>query len=296
MLLEVQNLSKFYEKFHALKDISFSIKQGEIVGFLGANGAGKSTTMRIISGCLSGNSGKVSLQGKNIQTAPLWVKQQIGYLPEIPPLYPQMKVLDYLDFVAAIKNISNPKESTERIIQKLQLESVAQKFIDQLSKGYKQRIGLAQALIHNPKLLILDEPTSGLDPAQRSELRTILLGLKNDGHSILLSTHILSEVEAICDRVIIISKGEIKAAQDLRTLNHHQIQIEIRQIGSEFETEITSLENVSILSIQDSRYLLSTTPEQVENIAKTASKYGLRYLAPFNALEELYLQVTGEQG
>ena len=294
MLLQVKNLSKYYGKFQALNAISFSISQGEIVGFLGANGAGKSTTMRIISGCLAGSSGTVSLSGENIQTNPIVVKQQIGYLPEIPPLYPQMKVIDYLDFVGTIKNVSNPTATTEEIIKKLNLDDVANKYIDQLSKGYKQRIGLAQALIHNPKLLILDEPTSGLDPAQRSELRSLLLALKNDGHSILLSTHILSEVEAICDRVLIISKGELKASQSLQTLEQHQIQIEIRQSDSDFEAEIKSLQDVSVISFHTPYYLLDVPADQLESVAKIASKYGLRYLAPFNALEDLYLQVTGE--
>lgn len=294
MLLQVQNLSKFYGQFQALKEISFSINQGEIVGFLGANGAGKSTTMQILSGCLAPTSGQVSLLGKDIQAHPIWTKKQIGYLPENAPLYPQMKVIDYLDFVGAIKNISS-KEDTENIIRRLKLESVAQRFIDQLSKGYKQRVGLAQALLHTPKLLILDEPTSGLDPAQRSELRELLLSLKNEGHAILLSTHILSEVEASCDRVIIISQGKIKSTQDIRSLHHHQLQLQVGDYGTQFEAELLKLDNISILSQQDSRYLLNTSPEQVENIAKIAAKYRLRYLAPHNALEELYLQVTGEK-
>lgn len=295
MLLQVENLSKLYGQFQALKNISFSMKKGEIVGFLGANGAGKSTTMKILSGCLSASSGKVSLHQQSIQSHPISVKQKIGYLPEIPPLYSQMKVVDYLDFVASIHNSPVPQQASEEIITRLQLEDAAQKYIDQLSKGYRQRVGLAQALIHNPELLILDEPTSGLDPAQRSDLRSLLLSLRDEGHSILLSTHILSEVEAICDRVIIISQGEIKATQDLKQLNHHQLELEIRQVGAEFEQELSTLSTVSILSLRDSRYLLRAAPEQIEDISKIASGYGLRYLAPFNALEELYLQVIGEQ-
>ena len=299
ILLDVQNLSKYYGKVHALKGISFSIKQGEIVGFLGANGAGKSTTMRILSGCMSASDGKVSVLGQDIQAHPIKTKQEIGYLPEQPPLYPQMRVLDYLEFVATIKNSPTPKEAAQIIIERLQLDTVAGRFIDQLSKGYKQRVGLAQALIHSPKLLILDEPTSGLDPAQRSELRGVLLKLREEGHSILVSTHILSEVEAICSRVIIISEGEIRASQDLRSLAHNQLQVELSTQTPEsrkaFVLELQELENVSILSEQDSRYLLDAPPMQTDAIAQISAKYGLRYFAPFNALEELYLQATGTQ-
>ena len=299
ILLDVQNLSKYYGKVHALKGISFSIKQGEIVGFLGANGAGKSTTMRILSGCMSASDGKVSVLGQDIQAHPIKTKQEIGYLPEQPPLYPQMRVLDYLEFVATIKNSPTPKEAAQTIIERLQLDTVAGRFIDQLSKGYKQRVGLAQALIHSPKLLILDEPTSGLDPAQRSELRGVLLKLREEGHSILVSTHILSEVEAICSRVIIISEGEIRASQDLRSLAHNQLQVELSTQTPEsrkaFVLELQELENVSILSEQDSRYLLDAPPMQTDAIAQISAKYGLRYFAPFNALEELYLQATGTQ-
>ena len=299
ILLDVQNLSKYYGKVHALKGISFSIKQGEIVGFLGANGAGKSTTMRILSGCMSASDGKVSVLGQDIQAHPIKTKQEIGYLPEQPPLYPQMRVLDYLEFVATIKNSPTPKEAAQIIIERLQLDTVAGRFIDQLSKGYKQRVGLAQALIHSPKLLILDEPTSGLDPAQRSELRGVLLKLREEGHSILVSTHILSEVEAICSRVIIISEGEIRASQDLRSLAHNQLQVELSTQTPEsrkaFVLELQELDNVSILSEQDSRYLLDAPPMQTDAIAQISAKYGLRYFAPFNALEELYLQATGTQ-
>jgi ABC-2 type transport system ATP-binding protein len=299
ILLDVQNLSKYYGNVHALKGISFSIKQGEIVGFLGGNGAGKSTTMRILSGCMSASDGKVSVLGQDIQSYPIKTKQEIGYLPEQPPLYPQMRVLDYLEFVATIKNTPNPKEAAQAILGKLQLDSVARKFIDQLSKGYKQRVGLAQALIHSPKLLILDEPTSGLDPAQRSELRGVLLKLRENGHSILLSTHILSEVEAICSRVIIISQGEIRASQALGSLAHHQLQIELSKQDTEskkaFALELQKLTNVSIISEKNSRYLLNAPPTQTDAIALISAKYGLRYFAPFNALEELYLQATGEK-
>lgn len=299
ILLDVQNLSKYYGKVHALKGISFSIKRGEIVGFLGANGAGKSTTMRILAGCMSASDGKVSVLGQDIQAHPIETKQEIGYLPEQPPLYPQMRVLDYLEFVATIKNSPTPKEAAQIIIERLQLDTVAGRFIEQLSKGYKQRVGLAQALIHSPKLLILDEPTSGLDPAQRSELRGVLLKLREEGHSILVSTHILSEVEAICSRVIIISEGEIRSSQDLRSLAHNQLQVELSTQTPEsrkaFVLELQELENVSIVSEQDSRYLLDAPPTQTDAIARISAKYGLRYFAPFNALEELYLQATGTQ-
>ena len=224
ILLDVQNLSKYYGKVHALKGISFSIKQGEIVGFLGANGAGKSTTMRILSGCMSASDGKVSLLGQDIQSYPIKTKQDIGYLPEQPPLYPQMRVLDYLEFVATIKNSPTPKEAVQIIIERLQLDTVAGRFIDQLSKGYKQRVGLAQALIHSPKLLILDEPTSGLDPLMQNRFFELLEEQSKKDVTIFFSSHNLSEIQRMCDKAAVIRKGEIIAIEDISALLKKQMK------------------------------------------------------------------------
>jgi len=210
MILEVQNISKNYGSQQVVKNVSFSIAKGEIVGFLGPNGAGKSTTMKIIAGCLSEHKGNVKINSFDIQTQAIEAKSQIGFLPEENPLYGEMYVSEYLEYVAKLYSSFQPKEKVTEIIQYTGLQTEAHKKIDQLSKGYKQRVGLAQAIIHNPNLLILDEPTSGLDPNQIEEINKLLLSLSKE-KAILFSSHSLSEVASICTRILFIHKGEIVA-------------------------------------------------------------------------------------
>lgn len=207
MSLSVQGLNKFYGQQQVLKDVSFSINTGEIVGFLGPNGAGKSTTMKVITGYLTPNSGNVSVQNINVQKQPLEAQKIIGYLPEHNPLYLDMYVKEYLQFVAQIYKVGK-KESHDRvaeIIEQTGLTEEYKKKIGHLSKGYRQRVGLAQALVHNPKVLILDEPTTGLDPNQIVEVRQLIKNVGKD-KTVILSTHIMQEVNAICDRFIIIKE------------------------------------------------------------------------------------------
>ncbi len=217
MSILVNHLTKIYGAQKAVDDISFSINKGEIVGFLGPNGAGKSTTMKIITGYLEADEGNVEVCEKPVTVQSLDTKKKIGYLPEANPLYYEMYVKEYLEFIAGVHSISDKKKAISNVIATVGLTLEANKKIGQLSKGYKQRVGLAAALIHNPEVLILDEPTSGLDPNQIAEIREVIKQLGKE-KTILFSTHILQEVEAICDRVIIIHRGKIVADDKLSVL------------------------------------------------------------------------------
>lgn len=210
-MIEVTGLSKRYGTYLAVENVNFSIKKGEIVGFLGPNGAGKSTIMNILTGYLSLTQGKVEIDGFDITENPENAKRRIGYLPEIPPLYIDMKVVEYLNFIYDLKKVKFPKKAhINEIMRLVKIDSVANRLIKNLSKGYRQRVGLAQALVGNPDVLILDEPTVGLDPKQIIEIRNLITKLGKN-HTIILSSHILSEIQAVCDRVIILNRGEIIA-------------------------------------------------------------------------------------
>jgi len=220
MSIEVKNLLKVYGEQKAVNGISFKVGKGEIVGFLGPNGAGKSTTMKIITGYLEKTSGEAFVCGMNVADQPLETKKKIGYLPELNALYYDMYVREYLGFIAELHKIKNQKAKIESVIELTGLTIESKKRIGQLSKGYKQRVGLAAALIHDPEVLILDEPTSGLDPNQIIEIREVIKKQGKD-KTVLFSSHILQEVEAICDRVIIINKGELVADDKLSNLRQH---------------------------------------------------------------------------
>jgi len=207
-MIEVTGLTKRYRERTAVEDLTFTVPEGEILGFLGPNGAGKSTTMRILTGYLPASSGTVRVAGFDVFEDPYEVKRRIGYLPETPPLYPEMTVRSYLRFVGAIKvaTVAGVSEVMERLIQNL-------------SKGYRQRVGIAQALLADPPVLILDEPTEGLDPGQRAEMRSVIKGLAGK-HTVILSTHILSEVTLTCERVLILNQGRMVAFDEIRHLAH----------------------------------------------------------------------------
>jgi ABC-2 type transport system ATP-binding protein len=217
MSVIINNLSKHYGIQKAVDTISFAINKGEIVGFLGPNGAGKSTTMKMITGFLQPDSGDIELAGINSKLDPQGIKRKIGYLPEANPLYVDMYVQEYLQFIANIQQVSNSKREIKRVIELTGLALEQHKKIVQLSKGYKQRVGLAAALLHDPEVLILDEPTSGLDPNQIIEIRDVIKELGKD-KTVLFSSHILTEVEALCERVIIINKGKLVADNLLSNL------------------------------------------------------------------------------
>jgi ABC-2 type transport system ATP-binding protein len=218
-MVEVKNLCKDYGPMRAIDQINFTLKKGDVVGFLGPNGAGKSTTMKIITGFMAPTSGYAQIAGFDVFEQPLEVKKRIGYLPETPPVYPDMFVTDYLQFVAELKKVpsSEIKKNVDLAIEKTNLSSVSNRLIGTLSKGFKQRVGIAQALVSRPEVLILDEPTVGLDPKQVLEIRDLIRELKGE-HTIILSTHILPEVQAVCDKVIIINKGRIVAEDSIANL------------------------------------------------------------------------------
>lgn len=241
MSIKVDQVLKIYGAQRAVDQISFEVKQGEIVGFLGPNGAGKSTTMKMITGYLQPDGGRLEVCGISVEGEGLSTKKKIGYLPELNPLYPDMFVREYLEFIAGMHQITSPKQRIEEVIQLTGLTPEANKLIEQLSKGYKQRVGLAAALIHDPEVLILDEPTTGLDPNQIIEIREVIRKLGKQ-KTILFSTHILQEVEALCDRVIIINKGKIVADAPLQELLDSPLP-ETANIVS-LQPQARSLENV----------------------------------------------------
>jgi ABC-2 type transport system ATP-binding protein len=220
-MIEVDNLTKRYGTHTAVDGISFRVQKGEILGFLGPNGAGKTTTMRILACYLPPTAGSARVAGYDVFTQPMEVKRRLGYLPETPPLYLDMEVGSYLDFVAKIKGVpaASRKARIDEAVEKTRIADVRGKHIGKLSKGYRQRVGLAQAILHNPDVLILDEPTAGLDPKQIIETRELIKGLRGE-HTIILSTHILPEVSMTCDRVVIINKGKVVAEDTPDALTH----------------------------------------------------------------------------
>ena len=231
-MIEVKNLSKSYGNKRAVNDISFTAAESEILGFLGPNGAGKSTTMNILTGYLSSSGGQALINGVDILEDPVTAKKDIGYLPEQPPLYLDMTVMEYLNFVYDLKKCKLPRKShLKEICDLVKITDVSKRVIRNLSKGYKQRVGLAQALVGNPKVLILDEPTVGLDPKQIIEIRTLIKKLGKN-HTVILSSHILSEVQAVCDRIVVIDKGRLVANDTTENLSHnlsadHKLTVQI---------------------------------------------------------------------
>jgi len=220
-MIKVQGLTKRYARTVAVDNISFEVEKGQIVGFLGPNGAGKTTTMRVLTCYLPPTAGTATVAGFDVMESPMEVKRHIGYLPETPPLYPEMEVTEYLTFVGRLKGItaSDVSRRVNEVTERCAVGDVRNKLIGKLSKGYRQRVGLAQAIIHNPDVLVLDEPTAGLDPKQIIETRDLIKHLAGD-HTIILSTHILSEVEHSCDRVVIINKGKLVATDSVENLTN----------------------------------------------------------------------------
>lgn len=257
-MIEVQGLTKRYGPVSAVRDVSFRVEKGDIVGFLGPNGAGKTTTMRILTGFLPATDGTASVAGFDVQKEPLEVKKRIGYLPETPPVYTDMSVTEYLEFVARIKGLRGAeiKERVEYVMERVSIGPMKDRLNGKLSKGYRQRVGIAQALIHDPDVLILDEPTSGLDPAQIIEVRDLIQELAQD-HTVILSTHILSEVESVCSRAIIIAEGEIKANDTLEELvasqrEHGTLEVKVGGPVAEVATALGDLDGVESVELPPS--------------------------------------------
>jgi ABC-2 type transport system ATP-binding protein len=262
MSISVTNLSKNYGAQKAVNNISFTINKGEIVGFLGPNGAGKSTTMKMITGYLSADAGQITVCGIKADEQNIETKKKIGYLPEANPLYMEMYVREYLAFIAGVHQIADAKKRVEEVIVTVGLSPEAHKKIGQLSKGYKQRVGLAASLVHNPEVLILDEPTSGLDPNQIVEIRNVIKALAQE-KTILFSSHIMQEVEAICDRVIIINKGNIVADDQLSNLQklngtQQQVRVEFKEnINVAWLEDLKEVNNIN--QVQPSLFIIQCT-------------------------------------
>lgn len=259
-MLEVKEVTKMYENKRGVERMDFSMSRGEIVGFLGPNGAGKTTTMRMITGYLNPTQGQILIDGLSMADHPRKARSKIGYLPETPPLYPEMSIIAYLKFIADLRDIPN-KEQKRRIgevIEKLGLQGRERQIIRSLSKGYKQRLGLAQAILHNPDLLILDEPTSGLDPKQIIDIRQLIRQL-GENHTVLLSTHILPEVNALCNRVLIINQGRIvlddKPENIANTMgDKFEVSIEVRGPREVVSNELKQLQSVGNVTIASDEY------------------------------------------
>ena len=302
MSIYVTQLGKQYGEQKAVNDVSFEVNKGEIVGFLGPNGAGKSTTMKIIAGYLQADGGKAWVCGLDVNTNPIAVKKKIGYLPEANPLYTDMYVREYLSFVAGVHELTNVKAAVEKVITLTGLTIESKKKISQLSKGYKQRVGLAAALIHEPEVLILDEPTSGLDPNQIIEIRHVI---KQQGQNktVLFSSHILQEVEAICDRVIIINKGKIVADDTLVNLQRSKNDRHVVSVAFKESVPLEWLKGLKevneVEQLQTANFKLQTlNPDAVrKQLLSLAVEHNLNIISlqtEGHSLEEVFRSLTNQ--
>ena len=315
-MISVKDLSKRYARTTAVDQISFDVAKGQIVGFLGPNGAGKTTTMRILTCFLPPSGGTAEVAGFDVLEHPLEVKRHIGYLPETPPIYPEMETAEYLKFVGKLKGLSGAKlqKRVDYVSERCNVVDVKKKLLGKLSKGYRQRVGLAQAIIHNPDVLILDEPTSGLDPKQINETRGLIKDLAGE-HTIILSTHILPEVEQTCEQVVIINKGKLVATDSVKNLQARargaeSVVLEVAGRDGQIESAIVQhkLEQVAgvgrVLCRQqiDGRAIFEVESEKGRllrgDLARTVVECGwdLNELRPSAmSLEEVFLQLTGSE-
>ncbi len=314
-MIKVEGLTKRYARTLAVDNISFEVEKGQIVGFLGPNGAGKTTTMRVLTCFLPPTSGTANISGFDVVEHPLEVKRRIGYLPETPPLYPEMEVVEYLKFTGKLKGISSRdiNRRVDEVVERCALGNVRSKLIDTLSKGYRQRVGLAQAIIHGPDVLILDEPTAGLDPKQIIHIRELLQALSKD-HTIILSTHILSEVEHSCERVIIIDSGKLVANDTLTNITNkprdpEAVLLEVeasdgRPQPAEVQQRLEQVQGVSrvVNNSADGRLAFQVEALPGRRIRSDVARsvvgagWSLREMRADNlTLEEIFLQLTGTE-
>ena len=311
-MIEVENLTKKYGSHVAVDNLSFRVERGMIYGFLGPNGAGKSTTMNMMTGYIEDTSGTVKINGYDILKNPEQAKKSIGYLPELPPVYPDMTVYEYLRFVAELKKVKKNERQVqiEDVMKQTQIEDVKGRLIKNLSKGYKQRVGLAQAIIGYPEVIILDEPTVGLDPKQIIEIRELIRELAKK-HTIILSSHILSEVSAVCDHIMIISKGKLVASdtpEGLMTLLKGGRQMKLSVLGEQSKVEelLQSMESVKDFSMQPPRaegmVSVNIRTEDTEDIRvelfhrlAAADMPIMELSLSEKSLEDVFLELTGEE-
>jgi ABC-2 type transport system ATP-binding protein len=309
-VIEVQHLTKRYGRVTAVNDVSFRVERGEILGFLGPNGAGKTTTMRILTGYMPATDGKAIVAGFDVFDQPIEAKRRTGYLPETPPLYPDMSVAEYLDFVARIKGVpgGERRQRIKQVMERTQVTDMANRLTSRLSKGYKQRVGLAQALIHNPDVLILDEPTAGLDPRQIIETRQLIKQLAGD-HTIILSTHILPEVSQTCQRVVIINQGHVVAVDTpdnltARLRGSETMYVQVDAGGADAAAALTHIPGVTRVAESDRRngaIGFEVDSEKGHDVRRELARavvqngWGLLELRPMRvSLEEVFLSVITE--
>ena len=299
MSIEVKNTFKYYGEQAALNNVSFKINSGEIVGFLGPNGAGKSTMMKIITCFIPKSSGEVKVCGLDVEEASIEVRKKVGYLPEHNPLYLDMYVKEYLEFVGGIYKIKNKKERVREMIELVGLQKEQNKKIGALSKGYRQRVGLAQAIIHDPEVLILDEPTSGLDPNQLVDIRELILNIGKT-KTVMLSTHIMQEVEAICDRVIIIKEGKIVADEKATNIQQKNVTLQTVLVEFDQETSRNSLNAIkgikTVKKVEGNQWLFAGEGDIRPIIAKHAQQNNLLVLTmavKSKSMEEVFKELTG---
>ncbi|PYU81108.1 MAG: MFS transporter [Acidobacteria bacterium] len=315
-MITVKEVTKRYARNTAVDHISFEVEKGRIVGFLGPNGAGKTTTMRMLTCFLPPTSGTATVAGFDVLEQPLEVKKRIGYLPELPPLYLEMRTVEYLTFVGKLKGLSGTelRQRVDTVCERCAIPDVKKKLLAKLSKGYRQRVGLAQAIIHNPEVLILDEPTAGLDPKQINETRDLIKGLAGD-HTIILSTHILPEVEQTCQQVIIINKGKLVATDSVNNLQSRargaeSVLVEVAGRNGDLDAamvqqRLEKVAGVSRVAFKEKRQNRSTFEVESQkdrflrgDLARAVVESGwdLNELRPSAvSLEEIFLQLTGEQ-
>jgi ABC-2 type transport system ATP-binding protein len=310
-VIEVQHLTKRYGPVTAVDDVSFTVERGEILGFLGPNGAGKTTTMRVLTGYMPPTGGRAIVAGYDVLEQPIEAKRRTGYLPETPPLYPEMTVREYLTFVSKIKGVPRAERKTrvDEMMRKTHVDDMANRHCGKLSKGYRQRVGLAQALIHNPEVLILDEPTAGLDPKQIIETRQLIRGLAGD-HTIILSTHILPEVSQTCQRVVIINRGKVVAVDTpdnltSRLRGSETMYLQVDASGADAQSVLQRVSGVTRVAVADTKQQMigyevdSEAGRDVrrELAAAVVSRgWGLLEMRPMRmSLEEIFLHVTTEE-
>lgn len=312
-MIEIKNLTKRYGPVCAVDDLSLTMKKGEILGFLGPNGAGKSTTMNILTGYLAATSGTVTIDGFDIMDSPREAKQRIGYLPELPPLYQDMTINEYLKFIFDLKSVPHKqrKRQLDEILYLVKLGDVQDRLIKNLSKGYKQRVGFAQALVGNPQVLVLDEPTVGLDPKQIIEIRKLIGALRHD-HTIILSTHILQEVNAVCSNVAVINKGKLMATGSVSdftasdgTVNKFMINI----VGSPSRTEaqkvledVDGIRRVDFVRVDKDAYIFNVESERKTDVRRSVfnalahNNMAIIELRPVGrSLEEIFIDIVNNE-
>ena len=301
-MIDVQNLVKDYGTYVALRDVSFEVQKGEVLGFLGPNGAGKTTTMRILTGYMPPSSGTARVGGYDVFSDSMEARKRIGYLPETVPLYPEMTVWDYLEFAARLRHVSNRDDAVERAMDLTNITDRADQLIGRLSKGYRQRVGLAQAIVHEPDVLILDEPTIGLDPKQIIEVRNLIKSLAGE-HTVILSSHILPEVSNVCSRVLIISEGKIVAEDtpdrlSARVRGAEHILLQVAQPAPEIPAELEKLKGVlGVKETDRGVYEIETnlgTDRRADLAALAVQRgWGVLELRPVGlSLEEVFLKLT----